>query len=97
MPAPPGEAPVPSPPPAPQGAPRGRASTRRERRNWSGRWEVLGFVAAVLVFALTRFWRLGEYPIYFFTDEAYLPVLAEQPWGAACGARRASCSRCTSR
>ena len=43
---------------------------------------MLAFVAAVLVFSLTRFWRLGEYPIYFFTDEAYLPVLAEQLLGS---------------
>ena len=36
-----------------------------------------GFGVAMLVFIITRFWRLGEYPIYFFTDEAYLPIVAE--------------------
>jgi hypothetical protein len=42
------------------------------------RWERRAFVAALAVFAITRFWRLGEYPIYFFTDEAFEPVAAEQ-------------------
>jgi hypothetical protein len=39
---------------------------------------MLAFLAALLVYAITRFWRIGEYPIYFFTDEAIQPVHAEE-------------------
>jgi hypothetical protein len=42
------------------------------------RWELIAFAAALLVYAVTRFWRLGEYPIYFFTDEAFEPITAQQ-------------------
>ncbi len=35
---------------------------------------LLGFSLAV--YALTRFWALERYPIYFFTDEAVHPILA---------------------
>src|SRR5581483_1539882 len=37
-------------------------------------WVLFGF--ALLVFALTRFVALDQFPIYFFSDEAINPVLA---------------------
>lgn len=41
------------------------------------RWEVAAFAGALLVYAITRFWRLADYPIYFFCDEAFQPLSAE--------------------
>ena len=39
-------------------------------------WAV--FVLALVVYALTRFWALERFPIYFFCDEAAGPLWAEQ-------------------
>jgi len=35
------------------------------------------FACAVGVYAVTRFWGLQQYPVYFFSDEAYNVVLAQ--------------------
>lgn len=42
------------------------------------RWETAAFAGALLVYAITRFWRLADYPIYFFCDEAFQPLAAEE-------------------
>src|SRR5262249_7383068 len=47
------------------------------RSSPSLRWETAAFAGALLVYAITRFWRLADYPISFFGDEAYQPVAAE--------------------
>ncbi len=45
----------------------------RERANQP---EWLLFALALLVYAFTRFWRIGDYPIYFFSDEAIQSLTA---------------------
>jgi hypothetical protein len=42
------------------------------------RWEYIAFAGALLVYAITRFWRLADYPAYFFCDEAFQPLAAER-------------------
>ncbi|HSE62499.1 MAG TPA: hypothetical protein VLG15_02715 [Thermoanaerobaculia bacterium] len=53
-------------------------SGRAQRFPPAPRWEYFAFVGALAVYAITRFWRLGDYPIYFFCDEAFQPVAAEE-------------------
>ena len=43
-------------------------------RFWRPEW--IFFTLALLVYALTRFWRIADYPIYFFSDEAIQSLTA---------------------
>ena len=58
--------------------PDARGATSDARLTASPRWETLAFVGALLVYAITRFWRIADYPIYFFCDEAFQPIAAEE-------------------
>jgi 4-amino-4-deoxy-L-arabinose transferase-like glycosyltransferase len=40
--------------------------------------EWLLFGLSLLLYALTRFWRIGDYPIYFFSDEAIQSLTASE-------------------
>ncbi|MCX6031142.1 MAG: YfhO family protein [Chloroflexi bacterium] len=55
---------------APPGAPQAQRRARTVVFGW-----VL-FALAMLVYAITRFWALDKFPIYFFADEATHAVLA---------------------
>ncbi len=49
---------------------------RRKIRNWASPFDLLLFLLALLIYALTRFIQLEDFPIYFFTDEAVQTILA---------------------
>lgn len=55
-----------------------RGAVSEACRAWPLRWEIAAFAAALLIYAVTRLWRLSDYPIYFFTDEAFQPLEAEK-------------------
>ncbi len=48
----------------------------RKIRYWAPPFDLLLFLLALLIYALTRFIRLEDFPIYFFTDEAVQTILA---------------------
>lgn len=53
-----------------------RVARRRLAAVRSLEWPLFG--ASLLVYAVTRLWGLEEFPIYFFTDEAFHPLQAER-------------------
>jgi hypothetical protein len=63
------------PPPAPVAAPLNPAPPIRRGGQ---RWQWACFLGALLVFAVTRFTALEQYPIYFFCDEAIHSVCAQE-------------------
>ncbi len=48
----------------------------RKIRKWASPFDLLLFLLALLIYSLTRFIQLEDFPIYFFTDEAVQTVLA---------------------
>lgn len=59
----------------------GQATLARWRAAWRGRAISAGtvfFVLSLLIYAITRFWALDRFPIYFFADEANLTVMADE-------------------
>ncbi len=49
---------------------------RRKISNWASPFDLLLFLLALLIYALSRFIQLDDFPIYFFTDEAVQTILA---------------------
>jgi 4-amino-4-deoxy-L-arabinose transferase-like glycosyltransferase len=47
---------------------------------WWAHWVMGLFIAALAVYVFTRLCAIGDYPIYFFTDEANQTLLAQDLW-----------------